>query len=304
MASKTGVLTVGGTDFLTLNGGLNVDTATSSSEVLRRCNQVIFAIYSAAYSGAGVKLWLKTPGGQWVNIAVQDMTQNTSVSAGQINPGANATVLWGAMFPKGMFIDAKISLEAISAGTPTVELNAGEGSSSDWFSLPIAIASTPQTITSANANALAVGPNGTTNPTLEVDASTSSAATGLKVKSAAAASGLAISVISSGTNENGTLDAKGSGTFTIGAVSTGSVILGAGAALVKVPGTLTGGGLVTNGIQVGTAGPVIYTGSGAPSISAAVKGSLYLRTDGTSSSTRIYVASDAAGTWVAITTAS
>src|SRR5581483_2513168 len=59
-------------------------------------------------------------------------------------------------------------------------------------------------------------------------------ATGLKVKSAAAGSGLALSVITSGTNEPLTLDAAGSGIVNIGSVSTGPVVLGRGAASVIV----------------------------------------------------------------------
>lgn len=46
----------------------------------------------------------------------------------------------------------------------------------------------------------------------------------------------------------------------------------------------------------------IYVGSGAPTISAN-KGSLYLRTDGSSTSTRLYI-NNGTTTWVAITTAS
>src|SRR5882762_5603760 len=61
---------------------------------------------------------------------------------------------------------------------------------------------TSDVITSAGANAFAVGPNGTTNPTFNIDASTASAATGLNIKSAAAASGVALSVLSSGTDES------------------------------------------------------------------------------------------------------
>jgi hypothetical protein len=56
-------------------------------------------------------------------------------------------------------------------------------------------------------------------------------------------------------------------------------------------------------LATSTAGFGIYLGSGAPTVSAA-KGSLYLRSDGSSSSTRIYVNSDGATTWVNITTAS
>lgn len=52
-----------------------------------------------------------------------------------------------------------------------------------------------------------------------------------------------------------------------------------------------------------TTTPSVYFGTGAPGITAP-KGSLYLRTDGSSVSTRMYVNSDGADTWVAITTAS
>lgn len=47
----------------------------------------------------------------------------------------------------------------------------------------------------------------------------------------------------------------------------------------------------------------VFFGSGAPSLTAA-QGSLYLRSDGSSTSTRLYVNSNGGTTWVAITTAS
>jgi hypothetical protein len=79
-------------------------------------------------------------------------------------------------------------------------------------------------ITSTSANAIAIGPNGQTNPTLKVNCNTASAATGLHIVAAAAASGVALVVISSGTNENLTIDAKGSGTISLNATATGNVI--------------------------------------------------------------------------------
>lgn len=79
--------------------------------------------------------------------------------------------------------------------------------------------------TSTSANALAIGPAGATNPSINVDASTASAATGLKVKSAAAAGGVALSTISSGTNENMTIDAKGSGTLLVQGTATGAFLV-------------------------------------------------------------------------------
>ena len=81
------------------------------------------------------------------------------------------------------------------------------------------------TVTSSSANALTSGPAGATNPSFNVDASTASAATGVNIKSAAAAGGIAISALSSGTNENMTIDAKGSGTITLGATSTGNIVI-------------------------------------------------------------------------------
>lgn len=50
------------------------------------------------------------------------------------------------------------------------------------------------------------------------------------------------------------------------------------------------------------AGVAIYAGSGAPSFTA-TKGSMYLRTDGSSTSTRAYINTDGATTWTAVTTA-
>lgn len=62
---------------------------------------------------------------------------------------------------------------------------------------------------------------------------------------------------------------------------------------------LTATTVTTTNLSVGGVG--IYVGAGAPSLSAA-KGSLYLNTTGSSSSTRLYV-NNGTTTWVAVTTA-
>lgn len=111
-------------------------------------------------------------------------------------------------------------------------------------------ASTTATVTSANANALAVGRQGATNPALAVDASAATSVTGIKVASAAAAGGAAITATSSGTNESLTIDAKGTGTVTINGTATGAVIVpvgristsltfGAGSSFIADNGTAT-----------------------------------------------------------------
>jgi len=63
------------------------------------------------------------------------------------------------------------------------------------------------------------------------------------------------------------------------------------------------GGSTARGINLGsTANFGLFYGSGAPSLNAA-KGSLYIRTDGTTTNDRFYI-SLGAGTWTAGTTAS
>lgn len=54
-------------------------------------------------------------------------------------------------------------------------------------------------------------------------------------------------------------------------------------------------------LSLGASGPDVYVGSGAPTVSAA-KGSLYLRTDGSTTNDRAYIATNSSGTWTAITT--
>lgn len=52
-----------------------------------------------------------------------------------------------------------------------------------------------------------------------------------------------------------------------------------------------------------TSHPSWTAGTGAPTFAAA-QGSIYSRLDGSSTATRLYVASATAGTWIAVTTAS
>jgi len=64
---------------------------------------------------------------------------------------------------------------------------------------------------------------------------------------------------------------------------------------------VTAGGVLVITLGAG-ASPALCVGSGAPTLTAP-KGSLYLRTDGSSTSTRAYINTDAGTTWTAITTA-
>lgn len=157
----------------------------------------------------------------------------------------------------------------------------------------------PVNISSASATALTAGLSGTSNPGFVVDASTGTSATGVKIKSAAAGGGVAISTISSGTDESLTIDARGAGTIALNGTATG--IVTSPRVIKAVTATAaTAGGVKAFGMGTSTVG--IFWGSGTPTISAG-QGSLYLCTDGSSSSTRLFVNSNGSTTWVAITTA-
>lgn len=127
------------------------------------------------------------------------------------------------------------------------------------------------TVTGTSASLVTAGADGATNPVVQVDASTASVATGLKLKGAAAAGGMALSVISSGTNENLTLDAKGSGTIGIGTVSTGAITLGAA---TGVTGALTGTSTSASALAVGRQGataPVLQVDASTASVATGIK---------------------------------
>jgi hypothetical protein len=78
-------------------------------------------------------------------------------------------------------------------------------------------------------------------------------------------------------------------------------VAAAGVVTAKSATATTAGGAQAIGLGT-TAALGIYYGSGAPTISAG-KGSLYLRSDGSTTNDRMYVNTDAGTTWTAVTTA-
>ena len=74
-----------------------------------------------------------------------------------------------------------------------------------------------------------------------------------------------------------------------------------GVVLLAEGQSATAGGAIAASIGASAAIDVVW-GSGAPTLTAS-QGSLYLRTDGSSTSTRLYVNTDGAGTWTNVTTA-
>lgn len=92
------------------------------------------------------------------------------------------------------------------------------------------------------------------------------------------------------------------GASSVGAVSAASV--SATGAVTAFSGTaVPAGGTAGAGVLMSsTANLGIFFGSGAPTLSAA-QGSLYIRTDGSSTSTRLYVNTNGSTTWTNVTTA-
>lgn len=104
-----------------------------------------------------------------------------------------------------------------------------------------------QSIQSGSVTAFAVGANGVTNPAFLVDSGILTPVTGLDVQAKSAGSGIALSTISSGTNENMSINAKGTGNIILQNIASGNVGIAS-----STPGSLLSVGN-TNGINFTTA---------------------------------------------------
>jgi len=282
--TATGNTTLGNavTDTLAITGATTL-TTTSANGLVVGANGATNPVLKVACSTASVA----------TGVSITGAAAAGGVAIAAISSGANEN----------------ITLDALGTGTITLG-----GTSTGNIVLGRATGVTGAlTVTSAGASALAVGLNGSTNPALTVDASTASSATGLRIKSAAAAAGVAVDVTSSGANENLTINALGSGTITFGNTSTGQItfqrattvnssfICNGAAGVAKGEALPAGGNSNASITATTTANFGFYFGSGAPSVNAA-KGSMYLRSDGSGVGDRAYINTDGAGTWTAITT--
>lgn len=103
-----------------------------------------------------------------------------------------------------------------------------------------------------------------------------------------------------------TLAVSGAATFSstvaTGALTvTGAIAATAAATILNATAT-PAGGTAGAGYKMGTANIGVFFGSGVPTLSAA-QGSLYLRTDGTTTNDRAYINSNGTTGWTALTTA-
>lgn len=122
------------------------------------------------------------------------------------------------------------------------------------------------TITTTSALGLAVGRQGATAPVLRIDAGTASVATGVSITGAAAGSGVAVAAISSGTDENLTINAKGAGTVVINGTATGAITL-TRATTLTAGGTFSAAANLNAHVNTGSTAPALTScGGGSPAI--------------------------------------
>lgn len=112
------------------------------------------------------------------------------------------------------------------------------------------------TVTSASAKALTVGRLGATTPAFTVDASAATQVAGLSVAGAATGGTVGIAVTDSGANANLSINAKGSGTISIGNTSTGAITL---TRATTLSAALTYGGVTLSNSVTGTGSMVLST---------------------------------------------
>lgn len=142
-------------------------------------------------------------------------------------------------------------------GTASININGTVGATTPNTGAFTSLAySTTLTGTSTNANALAVGRQGATNPVLQVDASAATVVTGLKITGAASGGRAAVAAISSATDEGLDIDAKGTGTIRLGNTSTGAITL---TRATTLSAALTYGGVTLSNAVTGTGNMVLAT---------------------------------------------
>jgi hypothetical protein len=145
-----------------------------------------------------------------------------SIIAEQATFGAGATVTNQFGFVAGSSLTGATNnygfYGSIASGTGRYNLYMA-GTAANYFGGTV-------TIQTASATALAVGLNGATNPAFTIDSSTASQAAGFKITGAATGGTVALVATDSGSNTSLSFNAKGTGTISVGNVSTGDMIFG------------------------------------------------------------------------------
>ena len=337
------VLTVAAGGDTVLGGTLDVAGATVLAGALTVAGAIIangdFDLSSASAisfistSNVSPSILLETNGGTTEDLEIR-VTQGTSIdslllasaSGGiKISSGiANTDAINLVASTGGFTVDAELTsaINVVGAGQD-IQLNATGGSVAITATESVAGAVTISA-SGASGTILLSGTAGITAASNNSPISVQSGTGALNINTAATAN---VSTIGNITGASQVVISAGTAGVSIAGgavVNTVSIATGAAAKTVIVGSTTAGTTIAlntpvgtnvvaANGLSVTTAGRglslpgglLVISGAGSPNgaISAA-QGSLYLRTDGSSTSTRAYSNSDGATAWVAFTTAS
>lgn len=155
-------------------------------------------------------------------------------SAGQVLAGASpaftATPTLGASGTLGSLAfgnatSGTVTLQTVTGalGSVTASLPANTGTIAELNLAQTFTAA--QQISSNSATAFDVGPNGSTNPAFQIDASASSLVAGLKLVGVATAGTVQLLTTDTGASTNLDIEAKGAGVITLAATSSGGVAI-------------------------------------------------------------------------------
>lgn len=248
-ASNQGYLT--GNQTITLSGDTTGSGATAITTTTGKVNGVS---YGASPSTNTVPVVTGTNAITYETVPNAALANSSTTVNGQTcTLGSTCTISAGSGTVTNVIDSSGFFSIATSTTTPTFTFanapantvfgNNTNGSATPGFQTSINISGTAataaDTITSASANALTVGANGTANPTLNVDDSTASSVTGINIKSAATGGTTTIQATDSGANSGVSLLQKGTGVATIGN-GTGNITLnGSGTFQIENNGTPT-----------------------------------------------------------------
>lgn len=192
-------------------------------------------------------------------------------------------------------VETKIGTGSSTPTTGKLLTGTGTGTSSWTTSIPsgtIVGTTDSQTLTSKTLTSPVINTPTITNATISADT-----ITGFTTSNSGTIYGISITTgsISSALSLGSTLSVTGNTTL--------SGTLTAGQPSFQTSTAATAGGVSAAGIKLSsTANFGLFFGSGAPTFSAA-QGSIYLRTDGSSTSTRLYANTTGSTTWTNFTSA-
>lgn len=259
--------------------------------------------------GAGVATWLGTPSSANLAAAVTDETgsgalvfANTPSLATPAISGGTASSLTGlSIRSSGAAFDLTFATaEVLTAGRTlswslgdaarTITLS-GNPTLNDWFDQSVKVAASPSFVTVTGSTSL-IAASAANGVTITAAAVTRNNAAGSLTIAAGSNAGNTIAFTTASTPRLALTDAGASVT---GVCTATGALTAQNATAIPAGGTAGAGVLVSSTANFG-----IFFGSGAPTLSAA-KGSLYLRSDGSGATDRIYVNTNGSTTWTALT---